>query len=86
MSIKFETEGNTVFAVAYDVLIKNYLHTEVLIAEIDPALGCFMVRFEDSWHNPIHCSTLDEAKSVIFRDHALHTPRSLGSNYYMGGK
>jgi len=83
MNILFEREGTTVFAVAYDVVIKDYLHTEVLIAEIDQALGGVMVRFEDAWHNPIHCDSLEEAKAVILRDHVSHTPRSLGTNHYL---
>lgn len=84
MTIIFEPEGTTLFAVAYNEIVKGYQHDELLFGEIDEALGGYMVRFEDAWHSPEHFSTLQEAKDFITKNHNKHTPRSMGRNYYLG--
>lgn len=83
MNILFEPEGATLFAVAYGEIIKGYYHEELMWAEIDPALGGFMVRFEDSYSDPHHCSTIEQAKEFVLRTYHKHTPRSMRRNYYM---
>ncbi|HEY0752279.1 MAG TPA: hypothetical protein VGD26_14065 [Chitinophagaceae bacterium] len=84
MTIVFEQEKDTWFALAFDEIIDGYLHTELLIAEIDTALGAYMVRFESDWSNPTHCGSLDEAKALILRDYKQYRPTSLGRNFFLG--
>lgn len=84
MTIVFECFDNTMYAVAYDEIINGYMHKELMIAEIDEALGGYMVRFESDWSNPIHCDSMDDAKAVILKDYTKHTPRSMKRNYYLG--
>jgi hypothetical protein len=84
MNIHFEKEGNTVFAVAYDEVIDEYRHEELLIGEIDNALGAYMVRFESDWNNPIHCDTIDQAQQLIIKNQYKYKPTSVGRNYYVG--
>lgn len=84
LDIKFEQEGSTVFAVAYNTVIGEYEHEELLIAEIAPALGGVMVRFESAFNDPVHCSDLEEAKKTILRDYWKYKPTSLGKNHYIG--
>ena len=84
MTIVWEVEGNSLFAEAHDVIIHGYLHTHVLIAEVNPRLGCYEVRFESAWNEPIHCDTLEAAKELIIRTHTKYKPTSLGRNYFLG--
>lgn len=84
MTIIFEPEEDTLYAVAYDEILKGYLHQELMYAEIDPALGGFMVRFEDSYSDPHHCSTLEEAKEFVLKNYSRHNPRSMKRNFYLG--
>lgn len=84
MNIFFENEVGTVFAVAYDVIIDDYLYKELLIAEIDNAMGSFMVRFESDWNNPVICSSLDEAQQHVIKNHHKYKGTSIGKNYYVG--
>lgn len=83
MNIVFELEDNTTYAVAYDAILDGYLHTELMYAEIDEALGGFMVRFEDSWSTPHHFRTLEESKDFVLKTYFKHTPRSMGRNYFL---
>lgn len=84
MNIFFETEDTTIFAVAYNEIVGEYLHEEFLIAEIDPALGAVMVRYESDWNNPIHCDSVDQAKQEIIKNHYKYKPTSVRRNYYVG--
>jgi hypothetical protein len=84
MNIVFETEGTTVFAVSYNSIINGYCHTELLHAEIDPALGGVMVRFESAWQNPIFCETLEQAKELVLKEYYKFKPSSVGRNYFLG--
>lgn len=84
MNIVYEKENDTVFALAFGEVIDGYYHEELLIGEIDPALGGFMVRFESAWNNPIHCATIEEAMALIQRDYRKYKATSLGRNFYLG--
>lgn len=84
MTILFESEGDTLYAVAYDEVLNGYLHQELMWAEIDKALGGYMVRFEDSWGTPHHHATLQEAKDFVLKTYYKHTPRSMKLNFYLG--
>lgn len=84
MNIIFEKEGDTLYGVAYDAILNGYQHDELMYAEIDPALGGFMVRFEDSWGTPHHFATIEEAKEFVLKTHYKHTPKSIGRNYWLG--
>lgn len=84
MNIIFEEENTTLFAVAYDEIIDDYQFDELLIAEIDPALGGYMVRFESAYSAPVHCGSLDEAKRTVLKDYYKYKPTSVGKNHYIG--
>jgi hypothetical protein len=84
MTIQFIEEGNSVFAEAYDVIREGYWHDHLLIAEVNPRLGAFEVRFESAWNEPIHCDTLEAAKELIIKTHHKYRPSSLGRNYFLG--
>lgn len=83
MKIVWEIEGNTVFAEAHDVIIDGYWHDHLLIAEINPRLGAYEVRFESAWNDPVHCDTLEDAKNLIIKTHTKYKPNSIGKNYYL---
>lgn len=83
MKIKFIEEGDSVFAEAYGEVIAGYYHEILLIAEINPRLGAYEVRFESAWSDPIHCDSLEQAKELIIRTHKKYKPSSLGRNYYL---
>lgn len=84
MNIVWETEGNTLFAVAYNEIINGYQFDELLIAEVNPRLGAYEVRFESAWNDPISCDYLEDAKNLILRDYKQYKPTSLGRNYFLG--
>lgn len=84
MTIHFEYDDETLYAVSYDEVLNGYLHQELMWAEIDPALGGFMVRFEDSYSDTHHHATLEQAKDFVLKTYFKHTPRSMKLNFYLG--
>ena len=84
MKIEWETEGTTIFALAFNEIIDGYMHDTLLIAEVDKGLGDYMVRFESAWNDPIHCETLEQAKELILRNYKQYKATSLGRNYFLG--
>jgi hypothetical protein len=83
MRILFEIDGSTEFAVSYDAEWNGYIHEELIWAEIDKALGGFMVRWENDFSNPVHFTVLAEAKVHIERNYFRHTPLSQGKKTFI---
>jgi hypothetical protein len=84
MNIQFIQEGTSVFAEAYNEVINGYSHELLLIAEINPRLGAYEVRFESAWNSPAYCDTLEAAKELVLKTHSKYKPSSLGRNYFLG--
>jgi len=82
MTILFEQEGESIFAIAKNEVYRKRVHDELLYAEIKiKAPHLFVVAYEDSYPKEVNFSNLDGAKAEILRNWSSHKPYSNGSNY-----
>lgn len=82
MKIEFNLEpDNTYSALSFDVVYRGLLTEELYWADINPALGGYMVRWQDSYNKPIHCDTFEDAKQHVIDNYSIHTPHINGKQY-----
>ena len=83
MRILYETEGTSTYCVSYGAELDGYIHEELWHCDIDPGLGGYFVRFQDDYSNPIHFSTLLEAKTYVEKNYFKHKPLSQGCKTFI---
>lgn len=81
MTILFEREGETTFAVAKNEIYKGKFCDELMYAEIQKTENLFKVFFEDSYSKKYQFSTEDLAKAFVLREYDRHQPHVNGSTY-----
>lgn len=81
MRMQFIKENESFFAIAQQQIFKGYNWDEMQFAEITPALGGWMVRWEDDYSNPINFSTLIEAQKHVENSYFKHYPHSNGEKH-----
>lgn len=79
--LKFETEGDSIFAITQNDTYKGKLHDELMYAEIQRKDNVCVVTWEDDFKTKINFSTEELAKSHILRDYLKHKPHSNGNSY-----
>jgi hypothetical protein len=84
MRIVLEQEGGTYYATAYGEELNEYIHEELLYAEVSPSLGAWMVRWESDYFNPQHFDTFDLARKYVLTNYFNYTPLSRGTKHYVG--
>lgn len=82
MNIVFNKEPDcSLSALSFDAVWKGYEHQELYWADITKALGSFMVRWNDSYSEPLHCDSEEKAKQHVIENYSKHNPHSNGGKY-----
>ena len=79
--MKFEQEGNTIFAIEQNVMYKGKFHDELMWAEIEEVPGGMQIRWEDDFSNPVEVESMDVAKHYMLVHKHKHTPYINGFSY-----
>lgn len=81
----FEQDNATWFVVSPDAEYKDYIHEELIWAEMTESLGgAIKVHWEDSFDKPEFFDTFNDARQHILNNYNLHQPLSQGGKYYIG--
>lgn len=81
MTILFEREGDTTFAIAKNEVFKGRVHDELMYAEIVKTENVFTLFWEDDYKKKYQFSTEELAKAFILREYDRHFPHPNGSSY-----
>lgn len=81
MKLKFEQEGNSHYAIAFEEVYNRQVCDELWFADIDLKDSGFIIRWQDNYSNKIPSNSLIEAKELILREFSKHTPQIVGNRY-----
>lgn len=82
MTIIFNDEPDrSISALSFDAVWKGFCHQELYWADIKPALGGYMVQWNDSYYETHHFESLEKAKNYIVQYYGGRNPHSNGSKY-----
>lgn len=82
--IIFENYDGIQYCVAYNARIGDYIHEEVVFAEVSEGLGAHKVTWLDAFDKPEFFDTFDLARKHVLANHNLHKPHSQSKSYYVG--
>jgi hypothetical protein len=84
MRIVFEKADDVWYAVAYDQELNDYVHQELIYAEISESLGAHKIVWEDAYFEPEFFDTFDLARKHVLANYSRHQPLSQGRKTYVG--
>ena len=84
MRLLFENADGIWYVVAYDATYKDYVHQELIFAEVSESLGAFKIQWEDDFYNPEFFDTFDSARNHVLSNYNRHQPLSQGRKTYVG--
>jgi len=86
MTIIFENELDTTFALSKNVTYRGRWNDELMWAEIDRKNGKFILRWEDNYMNKIEFNSEEAAREIVRRDHLMHRPHVNGASFDINGE